>query len=200
MRGIETERLGERRLVRRDAPGWRLTSITALSSSRLPQRQPDGQHEHGRDLVDVYALHDLGLDGDPLNYWTRIVSANLLGTMHVTRHAIEVLKKRGGAVVNVAASEALGFGEGDRPAWVAAKAGILRLTAALRGLAEQRIRVNCLAPERIDSPEDFARAAVDVALREDFAGRVLRFASGDPMTKKRHETLWKRIGQHVARM
>jgi NAD(P)-dependent dehydrogenase (short-subunit alcohol dehydrogenase family) len=135
------------------------------------------------------------LDGDPLNYWTRIVSANLLGTMHVTRHAIEVLKKRGGAVVNVAASEALGFGEGDRPAWVAAKAGILRLTAALRGLAEQRIRVNCLAPERIDSPEDFARAAVDVALREDFAGRVLLYRTwsglelidfGDPGYRMAH--------------
>nr|PZN70035.1 MAG: short-chain dehydrogenase [Pseudomonadota bacterium] len=135
------------------------------------------------------------IDGDPLNYWTRIVSANLLGTMHVTRHAIEVLKKRGGSVVNVAASQALCFGDGDRPAWVAAKAGILRLTAALRCLAEQRIRVNCLAPERIDSPEDFARAAVDLALREDFAGRVLLYRTaqatevvdfGDPGYRMAH--------------
>lgn len=135
------------------------------------------------------------LDGDPLNYWARIVNTNLLGTMHVTRHAIEILRKRGGAVVNVAAGEALCFGDGDRPAWVAAKAGVLRLTAALRCLQEQRIRVNCLAPDRIDSPEAFARAAVDLAMREDYAGRVLLYRSaadiavvdfGDPGYRMAH--------------
>src|SRR5690606_13592590 len=115
------------------------------------------------------------LDDDPLNYWTRIVSTNLLGTMHVTRHAIEFLKKRGGAVVNVAAGAALCYGDGNRPAWVAAKAGVLRLTAALRSLQDQKIRVNCLAPDVIDSPADFAQAAVDLALREDYAGRVLLY-------------------------
>jgi NAD(P)-dependent dehydrogenase (short-subunit alcohol dehydrogenase family) len=115
------------------------------------------------------------VDGDPLNYWSRIISTNLLGTMHVTRHAIEILKKRGGAVVNVAAGAALGYGECDRPAWVAAKAGVLRLTAALRGLHAQKIRVNCLAPDVIDAPESFAQAAIDLALREDLAGRVLLY-------------------------
>jgi NAD(P)-dependent dehydrogenase (short-subunit alcohol dehydrogenase family) len=115
------------------------------------------------------------LDGDPLNYWSRIVSTNLLGTMHVTRHAIEILKKRGGSIVNVAAGAGLGYGDGDRPAWVAAKAGVLRLTAALRCLQPQKIRVNCLAPDLIDSPEGFAAAAVDLAQREDYAGRVLLY-------------------------
>lgn len=119
------------------------------------------------------------LDGDPLNYWARIVNTNLLGTMHVTRHAVDILRKRGGAVINVAAGAALGYGDGDRPAWVAAKAGILRLTAALRPLQEQRIRVNCLAPDCIDSPDAFARAAVDLALREDYAGRVLLYHSAE---------------------
>lgn len=121
------------------------------------------------------------LDGDPLNYWTRIVNTNLLGTMHVIRHATEILRKRGGAVVNVAAGEALGFGDGDRPAWVAAKAGVLRLTAALRSLQEQKIRVNCLAPDRIVSPEAFAQAAVDLALREDYAGRVLLYREAEDL-------------------
>ncbi len=127
------------------------------------------------DLEYVFNVAGPWLDGDPLNYWSRIVQTNLLGTMHVTRHAIDILKKRGGSVVNVAAGAALGYGEGDRPAWVAAKAGVLRLTAALRNLQEQKIRVNCLAPDRIDSPEDFAHAAIDLALREDYAGRVLLY-------------------------
>lgn len=119
------------------------------------------------------------LDGDPLNYWARIVNTNLLGTMHVIKHATAILRKRGGAVVNIAAGDALGFGDGDRPAWVAAKAGVLRLTAALRSLEEQKIRVNCLAPDRIDSPEAFAQAAVNLALREDYAGRVVLYRESE---------------------
>jgi NAD(P)-dependent dehydrogenase (short-subunit alcohol dehydrogenase family) len=119
------------------------------------------------------------LEGDPLNYWSRIVGTNLLGTMHVTRHAIEILKRRGGSIVNVAAGAALGYGDGDRPAWVAAKAGVLRLTAALRTLQAQKIRVNCLAPDRIDSPDSFAQAAVDLALRDEYAGRVLLYRAAD---------------------
>jgi NAD(P)-dependent dehydrogenase (short-subunit alcohol dehydrogenase family) len=95
--------------------------------------------------------------------------------MHVTRHAIEILKRRGGSIINVAAGAGLGYGDGDRPAWVAAKAGVLRLTAALRSLQEQKIRVNCLAPDLIDSPEAFAQVAVDLAQREDYAGRVLLY-------------------------
>jgi hypothetical protein len=55
----------------------------------------------------------------------------------------------------------------------------MRLTAALRSLQAQKIRVNCLAPDRIDSPDDFARAAVDLSMREDYAGRVLLYHAVD---------------------
>jgi NAD(P)-dependent dehydrogenase (short-subunit alcohol dehydrogenase family) len=132
------------------------------------------QREFGS-LEYVFNVAGPWVEGDPLNYWSRIVSANLLGTMHVTRHAIEILKRRGGSIVNVGAGAAMDYGDGDRPAWIAAKAGVMRLTAALRSLQEQKIRVNCLAPDRIDSAEDFARAAVDLAMREDYAGRVLLY-------------------------
>lgn len=139
------------------------------------------------------------LDGDPLGYWSRIVNTNLLGTMHVTRQSIEQLRKRGGSVVNVAASSALGFGEETRPAWCAAKAGIVRFTAALRSLHEQKIRVNCIAPDTIGSAEDFAQAAVNLALREDYAGRVLIYRAGgavevvdygDPGYRQAHQLQW----------
>lgn len=119
------------------------------------------------------------LDDDPLDHWIRIVSANLLGTMHVTRAAIDALKRRGGAVVNVAADTGLGFGAGDRPAYAAAKAGIMRFTAALRPLhAEHRIRINCIVPDAIDSEEEFAVTVLDLALREDCAGRVVLYRQG----------------------
>jgi len=118
------------------------------------------------------------LNGDPMNHWSRIVGANLLGTMHVTRQSIEVLKRRGGSIVNVAADSGLGFGSEDRPAYCAAKAGIVRLTAALCSLKEQKIRVNCIAPDVIEAVDDFAATAVDLALREDCAGRVLLYRTG----------------------
>ena len=53
------------------------------------------------------------------------------------------------------------------------------LTAALRCLQPQKIRVNCLPPDVIDSPEAFAQAAVDLAQREDYAGRVLLYRGAD---------------------
>jgi NAD(P)-dependent dehydrogenase (short-subunit alcohol dehydrogenase family) len=131
----------------------------------------------GLDLV--FNVAGPWLDDDPLNHWARIVSTNLLGTMHVTRLSIEMLKRRGGAVVNVAAASALGFGEEARPAWCAAKAGILRFTAALRSLQAQKIRVNCIAPESIGSPDEFAAAAVNLTFREDYAGRVFLYRAAD---------------------
>lgn len=130
----------------------------------------------GLDLV--FNVAGPWLNGDPLAHWSRIVSANLLGTMHVTRQAIEVLKRRGGAIVNVAADSGLGFGAEDRPAYCAAKAGIVRLTAALCSLKEQKIRVNCIAPDVIEEVEDFAVAAIGLALREDCAGRVVLYRNG----------------------
>lgn len=150
----------------------------------------------GLDLV--FNVAGPWLDGDPLGYWSRIVGTNLLGTMHVTRHAIEVLRKKGGSIVNVAAGSGLGFGEEERPAWCAAKAGIARFTAALRSLQVQKIRVNCIAPDVIADPDDFALAALNLALREECAGRVVLYRSGavelvdygDPGYRQAHPLQW----------
>ncbi|HXS31901.1 MAG TPA: SDR family NAD(P)-dependent oxidoreductase [Steroidobacteraceae bacterium] len=135
------------------------------------------QREYGG-LDLVFNVAGPWLNGDPLGHWSRIVGANLLGTMYVTRQAIEVLKRRGGAIVNVAADSGLGFGPEDRPAYCAAKAGIVRLTAALHYLREQKIRVNCIVPDVIDAVDDFAAAALNLALREDCAGRVVLYRAG----------------------
>jgi NAD(P)-dependent dehydrogenase (short-subunit alcohol dehydrogenase family) len=151
----------------------------------------------GLDLV--FNVAGPWLDGDPLGYWSRIVGTNLLGTMHVTRHAIELLKRRGGSIVNVAADSGIGFGPEERPAYCAAKAGVVRLTAALRSLQEHKIRVNCIAPDVISSPDEFAIAAVNLALREDCAGRVALYSTGkavqlvdygDPGYRQVHAAPW----------
>ena len=167
-------------------------SIRATGSAALAHRCDVAMEEQVVALLDrvarefggldlVFNVAGPWLDGDALAHWSRIVNTNLLGTMHVTRHAIELLKRRGGAIINVAADAGLGFGAEDRPAYSAAKAGIMRLTAALRSLQPQKIRVNCIVPDVIASPEDFAAAALTLALREECAGRVALYRAGQPI-------------------
>jgi NAD(P)-dependent dehydrogenase (short-subunit alcohol dehydrogenase family) len=158
----------------------------------------------------TYVVNNAGpcLSGDPLDHWTRIVGANLHGTMLMTRHAIEAMKDRGGSIVNVAADAGLGFGAEDQPAYGAAKAGIMRFTAALRFLkARYGIRVNCIVPDwiateyrlawlqglapddraargipaAITTPAQFAAAVVELSQRENCAGRVVLCRSGRPL-------------------
>lgn len=164
--------------------------IRAVGGAALAHRCDVAVEEQVVTLIER-AMHEFGsldlvvnnagpwLDDDPVEHWTRIVGTNLLGTLHVTRASIDALRRRGGAIVNVAAGCGLGFGDGDRPAYSAAKAGIMRFTAALRGLQqEQRIRVNCIVPDRIGIPEEFALSVVELALREDCAGRVVLYRDG----------------------
>jgi NAD(P)-dependent dehydrogenase (short-subunit alcohol dehydrogenase family) len=165
-------------------------SIRGSGGSALAHRCDVAAEDQVATLIDRAMREFSGLDlvfnnagpwinNDPLDHWPRIVNANLLGTMHVTRQAIEILKRRGGSIVNIAADSGFGFGAEDRPAYSAAKAGIMRFTAALRPLqAQHKIRVNCIAPDVIDAAEEFAAAVVDLALREDYAGRVVLFRSG----------------------
>jgi NAD(P)-dependent dehydrogenase (short-subunit alcohol dehydrogenase family) len=89
---------------------------------------------------------------DPLEFWREIIETDLLGVVCLTRRAIEAMRDdgRGGAIVNMSSISALPFG-GIRtsavPAYDAAKAGVMRLTTNLAGLAAtDRIRVNCLVP------------------------------------------------------
>ena len=157
-----------------------------------------------------YVVNNAGpcLDDDPLDHWPRIVSTNLMGTLLVTRQAIEALKDRGGSIVNVAADAGLGFGATDQPAYGAAKAGILRFTAAMGSLqASHGIRVNCIAPDWIATeyrlawldtlpageraargipdtlatPQQFAAHVLALSQREALAGRVALCRGGQAL-------------------
>ena len=147
------------------------------------------------------------LGGDPLDHWTRIVAANLQGTMLMTRHAIDAMRDRGGSIVNIAADAGLGFGPGEQPAYGAAKAGVMRFTATLGFLADAGIRVNCIVPDYIATeyrlaslqglgpaeraargipasiltPAQFAAAVLELSQRDQYAGRVVLCRSGRPL-------------------
>ncbi|HEY1958496.1 MAG TPA: SDR family oxidoreductase [Polyangiaceae bacterium] len=93
----------------------------------------------------------------PLDNWVDTVATDLIGAMTATRAAIEIMKSRGGAIVNMGSTSALGHGRtkaGGSPAYDVAKAGVMRLTTMLAWLGEkENIRVNCLLPDWVATPE-----------------------------------------------
>jgi NAD(P)-dependent dehydrogenase (short-subunit alcohol dehydrogenase family) len=116
--------------------------------------------------------------GAKFDYWLETIQVDLLGTMHTTLACRELMHlSGGGAIVNMASVSAIGHGRkhAEVPAFDAAKAGVIRLTTALGSLAAaENIRVNCLVPGWISSPE--VQAYVDSLTPEQ------RQARGVPAT------------------
>jgi len=103
--------------------------------------------------------------------WQRVLDTDLSGAFRVARGAARALAdaKQGGVIVNVASI--LGFRVAKQvAAYVAAKAGLIKLTEALAlEFAPLGIRVNALAP-----------GYVETDLNRDF----LRSPAGDAMAKR----------------
>lgn len=166
--------------------------IRRIGGQALAQRCDVSREEEVRALIARAQREFHGLDflvnnagpclaDDPLEHWQRMISVNLMGTMFSTRQAIDAMKERGGAIVNVAANSGLGFGPEQQPAYGAAKAGVMRFTAALAWLqASHGIRVNCIVPDVIQTPEEFATAVLAISCK-DCSGRVVLCSTGRPL-------------------
>jgi NAD(P)-dependent dehydrogenase (short-subunit alcohol dehydrogenase family) len=93
----------------------------------------------------------------PLEHWEETIRVDLLGPMWGIRHGIDAMRRRGGgAVVNIGSTSTLGHGRkhSGSPAYDVAKAGVIRLTTTLARLRDSDgIRVNCLVPDWVATPE-----------------------------------------------
>ena len=145
-----------------------------------------------------------------LTGWFDAVRVDLLGPMMATLAAIEAMRRRGGgAIVNIGSTSAIGHGRkhSKSPGYDVAKIGVMRLTTTLAPLAEsERIRVNCLVPDWVATPEvqgyvdsltpeeriaqqvpsvlttvdEIADAVVELATNEQLAGRIMIWWNGQP--------------------
>ncbi|GAB7037076.1 MULTISPECIES: SDR family NAD(P)-dependent oxidoreductase [Catenuloplanes] len=83
--------------------------------------------------------------------WTATIHLNLIAPMRLSQLVLEPMRARGGgAVVNIASSGGIGFEAYGSPEYGAAKAGLIRFTATLAGLADTHgVRMMCVAPDWI---------------------------------------------------
>ncbi|AKM10179.1 SDR family NAD(P)-dependent oxidoreductase [Croceicoccus naphthovorans] len=91
------------------------------------------------------------VDGD-LARWRKLMAVNLDGVFLGLRHALKVMRSKGGTIA-VTASAAAFKAEPGTAAYAAAKAAVVQLArVAAREGAEHGIRVNAIAPGGVDTP------------------------------------------------
>jgi NAD(P)-dependent dehydrogenase (short-subunit alcohol dehydrogenase family) len=105
----------------------------------------------GQTAVVTAGAAGLGYPDAPASEWSAALSLNLRAPMLAVQLFLEATEGHdGGAVVNVASSGALGSSAYGSPEYGAAKAGLIRFTSSVRGLAPSRaIRVSCVVPHWI---------------------------------------------------
>jgi NAD(P)-dependent dehydrogenase (short-subunit alcohol dehydrogenase family) len=115
--------------------------------------------------------------------WGATLDLNLRAPMLAVQMALEPMRRAGGgAIVNVASTAGLGSEPYQSPEYAAAKAGLIRFTAALATVDE--VRVNCLVPdwiatERVTAEE---RASIPPPIPlATITAEVLRLISDDSL-------------------
>lgn len=83
--------------------------------------------------------------------WQRVIDLNLMSMLRATHEAAQVMRDHG-AIVNIASTEALRAAPGFS-IYAACKAAMAQFTKTMAlELAPRGIRVNCIAPDLIDTP------------------------------------------------
>ena len=113
--------------------------------------------------------------------WQQVLDTNLSGAFRVARAAARAMVEagRGGAIVNIASILAFRVAK-QVPAYVAAKAGLVKLTEALAlELASRGVRVNALAPGYVETDlnRDFLRSPAGQAMQARIPSRRFGTAS-----------------------
>ncbi len=125
-------------------------------------------------------LHKRALDVTPAD-WETMMQVNLTGTFFMSqqmgRHLVAA--KRPGCIISIASTHGL-VGLEERSTYGIAKAAVIHMTRMLAyEWAEHGIRVNAIAPGRVDTPSR-AEALADPTFRERALSRIPLRRFGTP--------------------
>jgi NAD(P)-dependent dehydrogenase (short-subunit alcohol dehydrogenase family) len=110
----------------------------------------------------------------------RLYAVNVKGVFHATKHAIPLLRARGGGVICNLASIASLIGVAERFAYSMTKGAVLTMTKSVAiDFLKDNIRCNCVCPARVHTP------FVDSYLAKNYPGReaemYAKLAAWQPM-------------------
>jgi NAD(P)-dependent dehydrogenase (short-subunit alcohol dehydrogenase family) len=139
----------------------------------------------GGSLQEDVPVHEMSLE-----IWHRTIALNLLHPFLVCRHGIpHMMKAGGGAIINFASH--LGMIGSEKPAYAAAKGGIVSFTKTLAAqYADHGIRANAIAPAVVRTERSIGRwETKDMMLSEKPTQRIRErqaksklypFSTGEP--------------------
>jgi NAD(P)-dependent dehydrogenase (short-subunit alcohol dehydrogenase family) len=133
--------------------------------------------------------------------WGATLDLDLRAPMLATQLALAPMRRAGGgAIVNVASTAGLGSERGHSPEYAAAKAGLIRFTAALAsvdGIRVNRIVPDWIATERVTAEQ---RASIPPPIPlATITAQVLRLVSDDSLAG-RAVVIWRGVGTASARV
>lgn len=92
---------------------------------------------------------DTSIDNLDEDVWDKVLSINLNGLYYCSKHAVNLMKDKGGAIVNTASSAGV-VGIPGCAAYTATKGATVSLTRSMAAdLGRFNIRTNCIAPAAI---------------------------------------------------
>ncbi len=92
---------------------------------------------------------DTSIDNLDEDVWDKVLSINLNGLYYCSKHAVNLMKEKGGAIVNTASSAGV-VGIPGCAAYTATKGATVTLTRSMAAdLGRFNIRTNCIAPAAI---------------------------------------------------
>jgi NAD(P)-dependent dehydrogenase (short-subunit alcohol dehydrogenase family) len=104
----------------------------------------------------------------------KVIAVSLKGPYLVTKYVAAQMRDhgRGGKIVNFGSTSGM-VGRFDGIAYAAAKAGVINMTRAMAvQLAEYKIRVNCVVPNRSGSPVGYDDDVAGSRIFQNLAGRL----------------------------